>query len=590
VAATAAFFRKTRARRERALRLALLACVISLAFILLDATGGGLDLRRLALGIELLARILMVILAVIAIGKSRGGLNASLVAGALVCASLDTYWQTTYRYFGSNRLEWIEMLVKYAATGLGLALLLRVCARFGAASGRRSLRWLERWSLPIGAALSSVGVVHGISYIRSCYFYVPDQNQCIIGEPAMHWLNAYLIVDALVRLLIVAAAVIAYFRSSPSQREHTFLVALAGSVFGVGAAVEFLGRLRSSYDAALVLQTFDAITTITFPLLLLVAIRRRELFDVRYPFKIAVSYTLATALVLASWYVTSIIVEITLHQGVHTALLPIEHRLPADFFEYAVGLPFLIAWKPVEKWLEASVENLIMADRKERRERLYEFMRKIPHIDDLAELEHHLQTALSKAVYGKFAEIFVPAGKSKIGIRLSSRDPQPEVQPPILHRTRAPFLSRTEDPVTKVCRGERCSNYKNPKIPGGKLAIPMLGGGKPFGMLVCGAPHETRDFAPDEKDELTDFAAAAGSALFALGCGVKRTPRRKPTVPSKFVVRDDSVSSAKQMTRAPKRAAPPKKQSVAARKKQPAQTASLIVPAQPPNTSAKETP
>jgi hypothetical protein len=587
MAAAAADFRKMRTWRRRMRRLALIACVISAAFIVIDAAGGGLDPRRPALGIELVARILMVILAVIAIGKSRGGLNALLVAGAVVCASLDTYWQTTYRHLGNSRLEWIEMLVKYVATGLGLGLLLRVCARFGAASVRRSRRSLEWWSLPIGGVLSAVGVLHGVSYIRSCYFYYPGRDQCIIGEPAMHWLNGYLVIDALVRLTIIAAAVTAYFRSSSSHRERTFLVALASCVFGLGAAVEFLGRLRSSYDAALVLQTFDAVTTILFPLVLLVAIHRRQLFDVRYPFKIAVSYTLATTLVFSLWYVTKIIVEITLHGAVHTALNPIENRMPEKVFDYAVGLPFLLVWKPVEKWLEGVVENLVMADRKKQRERLRDFMRKIPYIDNLVELEYHLQTALSEAVYAKFAEIFLHAGKKGFGTYLSSRDPQP----PILHHTRAPFFLRTEEPVPTVCRGKLCLACENPKIPDGKVAIPMPGGGKPYGMLVCGPPDggEKPKFARDEIEQLTDFAATAGSALFALRSGTKRAPRRKSAVPSEPFVPGDSVASAKKSTEPRKRVAAPRKQPVAPRQAAaPSERVAVGVPL--PDMPAKETP
>jgi hypothetical protein len=64
--------------------------------------------------------------------------------------------------------------------------------------------------------------------------------------------------------------------------------------------------------------------------------------------------------------------------------------------------------------------------------------------------------------------------------------------------------------------------------------------GKPYGVLICGAPlHEIVHFAHDEIEHLKEFAATAGSALFAFGAKLrpepaatgertKKTPRKKP--------------------------------------------------------------
>lgn len=517
-----------RHRRLSLQQIAVFTCAaLSAAFVVVDALGGGLNVHRLDLGIELIARVLMLVLAALAASKVLGRQHLELLLWSVLCVSFDTYWQTTYRHIGGRPLEWTEMIVKYVATGVGLGLLLRLCAEIADDGSGRLRRFIAKWWFVPAGALAAAGLVHGILYIQSCYFFVPGRDQCIISERALLALDAYLVLDALIRIAIVAVAVTGYVQSSPSRRERTFLVAVSSCVFALGAAIDFLARLGVSYDTAIVLQVFDAVTTLQFPLALLYVGTRNQFYGVRYAFKIHASRALASTIVLALWYVTSIVVELTLHKRMTTTFrwLPLNE----EYVEYAVGLPFLLMWKPVEKKLEGAVEGVLMRDRLKRRQHLRDLIHRIPYIDDLVVLEKHLHRALTDGVNAKFADIFVHAGQRRFGTYLSSREPGL----PQRHEVRAPFLHAKEPPVPAVCNGENCSRWTNPVIPDGKLAVPMPGGGKPYGILVFGPPAdgERKDFDREEIDQLDDFGAIAGSALYALRSNKKRAPRtRRPAV------------------------------------------------------------
>jgi hypothetical protein len=487
-----------------------LGVALSAAFIVLDAVGGGLNPRRLDLGIELVARALMLLLAVLAARRTQGDRNLTLLLWAVICISLDTYWQTTYRHLGGKPLEWIEMGVKYVSVGLGLGLLLRLCASFGDAASSRLRASLGRSALALGAVLSLIGFWHGIVYIQNCRFFVTGTDQCIIGDRAVFALDAYLIADAMLRAAIVAAALIGYLRSSPEFRQRTLLVAFASVIFALGTIVHFLARLNLPYDAGLTLEVVDALTTLLFPLGLLYAATRKRLFDVEYLVKRSISYTLASLIVA----VILVAVELFIHDLL-LALLKTGGNRP---LEYAVGVPFLLLWKPLEQYISERVDRVILPERQKRRDRLRSVIARIPFVENLVELEQILRHALGHAVSATFADIFVHDGKGGYGAYLSSRDPRP------------PYLPESQPPLPLLARRKHvCLGCNHEEIPDAELAVTMPVGGKPFGILLCGRPdrNEVDHFATDEIAEISMFATMAASALFAHGVKLEHAIKKK---------------------------------------------------------------
>jgi len=495
-------------------RLGVYLCVaVSAGFIVLDAAGGGLNRTRPDLGIELVARALMLVLAVLASSRTQGDRHLRLLLWAVICISLDTYWQNTYRHLGGKPLEWIEMVVKYLAVGLGLGLLLRLCASFGDAPAERLRSWLRDWWLAPAAVVSLVGLWHGVVYVQSCFFFVHGTDQCIIGDQGVFALDAYLVSNALLRVAIVVAALIGYLRSSAEYRQRTLLVAFASIIFALGTIVHFLARLNLPYDAVVVLQIVDAGTTLLFPLALLYASTRRRLFDVEYLVKRSVSYALASLIVAG----ILVAVELFLHERLFQLLDIKENRL----LDYAVGVPFLLLWRPLEHRIGERVDHILLPERQRRHKRLRAVISRIPFVEDLVELEQLLRRALTDAVSATFADIFVHDGKGGYGAYLSSRDPQPaylpEKQPPL------PLLAR---------RKHLCLGCNHEDIPDAELAVTMPVGGKPYGILLCGRPDrdEVDHFASDEIADISTFATMAASALFAHG--VKLEPPTQKKEPS----------------------------------------------------------
>jgi hypothetical protein len=495
-------------------RLGVYSCVaISGGFIAVDALNGGLSRTRLDLGIELVARALMLVLAVLASSRTQGDRNLRLLMWGVIAISLDAYWQNTYRHFGGKPLEWLEMVVKYAGVGVGLGLLLRLCASFGDAPVGRLRAWLRDWSLAAAALVSLVGLWHGVVYIQSCFFFVHGTDQCIIGDQGVFALDAYLVGNALLRAAIVVAALIGYLRSSPEYRQRTLLIAFASIVFALGTIVHFLARLNLPYDAVLVLQIADAVTTLLFPLALLYAATRKRLFDVEYLVKRSVSYTLASLIVAG----ILIAVELFIHERLFGLLNIKENQL----LDYAVGIPFLLLWRPLEHRIGERVDHIILPERQRRHKRLRAVISRIPFVEDLVELEQLLRRALHDAVSATFADIFVHDGKDGYGAYLSSRDPQPA------------YLSDKQPPLPQLARRKHlCLGCSHDDIPDAELAVTMPVGGKPYGILLCGRPDrdEVDHFASDEIADISTFATMAASALFAHG--VKLESPTQPKEPS----------------------------------------------------------
>jgi hypothetical protein len=513
---------------------------LSAAFVILDVLGvreGAFNPKdRVDLGIELVARVLMLMLAIFAAIRTQSDPEVRLLVWAVLLVSLDTYWQTTYKHLGGRSLEWVEMVVKYVGIGLGLGLLLRLCSRFGDAPPIRFRSFLHDWSFVIGAALSAIGLLHGVLYIQQpCQYFV--SGECLLRDDVtVLSTKAYLTADAAIRLAIVAAAVIGYRFSTLAYKQRTMLVAYFSVWFALGTAIDFLARQQLPDAAVIFLQVGDAVTTLLFPLGLLYAATRKRLFDVEYVVKITTSFSL-------SWVVIVLLIA-----GLETFLeelwkLSQEHWLTplkgskaaseaVDYFvvtiKFSAGVLFVLLWRPCEKWLE-KVFDRTMPERTERIDRLRELIKKIPYIASLTELRTELRDGLSAAVSAKFADIFLHDGKAGFGAYLSNRVPEPL------------YLREDEPPLTEIARGgDVCLSCHDVKVPQAELAVHMPVRGKPYGILICGAPlHEILHFARDERENLKEFAAVAGSALFAFGAklrakpifgndSAKKTPRKKP--------------------------------------------------------------
>ena len=82
-----------------------LVIAISAGFVVVDTIGGGLTRNRPDLAIELVARVFMLVLAVLASLRTQGDRDLRLLLWAVICISLDVYWQNTYRHFGGKPLE-----------------------------------------------------------------------------------------------------------------------------------------------------------------------------------------------------------------------------------------------------------------------------------------------------------------------------------------------------------------------------------------------------------------------------------------------------------------------------------------------------
>lgn len=516
--ATASPIGKPEAHRLPLSRFAVYAPVaLSAAFIVLDAAGGGVDSRRPDTGIELIGRVLMLIVAVLAARKTGGDRRLGLLLWGVVLLSFDTYWQTTYRNFGGKPLELIELVVKYLATGVGLGLLLRFCATFGDDSGDRFRRWIATWSLAIGSALAAVGLLHGVLYVQSCYFF-SHGDECIISQPAALALNAYLVADALVRLAIVVAAVRSYVCSSPDHSQRTLLVSAASFLFALGTFVDFVARLNLPYDAVLALQFFDAVTTVLFPLGLLYAATHRQLFDVEYVVKRSAVVTITTSCIVAAWAIAITAAELFFHHralhGVVIAAHQLGEFLKLDVLrhveegqlDYAVGIPFLLLWKPLESRLDKPVEQVVLRpERPRQRDRLRSLIDRIAFVSNRTELEHLLLKALRKGIRSTFADIFVRDEAGGFKAYLSSRDPQPA------------YLNETQPPIPRLARRKHiCLKCRHEDLPNYELMVRMMAGGKYIGVLVCGPPSngEIPHFAPDTIEEIELFASMAASALF----------------------------------------------------------------------------
>jgi hypothetical protein len=205
-------------------------------------------------------------------------------------------------------------------------------------------------------------------------------------------------------------------------------------------------------------------------------------------------------------------------------------KLPLLFvvaIQFFAGVLFVVCWKWLEKRLEPLLDRL-MPERTERLDRLRELIKKIPYVASLTDLRRELHDGLSAAVSAQFADIFLHDGKAGFGAYISNRAPEPL------------YLHENEPPLTEIARdGHVCLGCQDKKVPEAELAVQMPVRGKPYGVLICGAPlHEIIHFAHDEIEHLKEFAAVAGGALFAFGAklrperpaksdGPKKTSRRR---------------------------------------------------------------
>lgn len=468
---------------------------LSLAFVIAD-TIGDWHRHRVDLQLESLARIFMLVVAVLAAYLTKGHHSTRLLMWGLVGISLDVYWETAYGYGG---FQWVAMAVKYLGVPFGLVCLTRLAANFG--EGERSgIRELIYVAAPaMGVAVAAVGLMHGFLYITDCYRI---NGGCeFVSVFAIRTYGWYVVADALIRIVTIAAATIGLFASPEKYRSRLVLIAASCVLLAAGTSIDFLARVIPGATAWIPgLQYVDALTTLLFPIGLLIALLRRQLFDLDYVIRRWLAFTMAVGFSVVAFTVCEELLQAALSKFAWN----VGPRWLPDVF---IGVAVTLLFKPVDKIAMESIDRYILPDRKKRLDALRRLAGKLALADNIAELLRQLKT-LKKAAGATFADIFLGDGRGDYAPFTWSTEACP-----------APVMG-TASVVQRLGVGKavRLKDH-NRIVPKAHLLLPMPVAGKLFGILACGPKHldgEDDRYDPQEVSELEAVARQAGAALYAL--------------------------------------------------------------------------
>lgn len=459
-------------------------------------------------GLQLIAHICMALVAAFAAFQTSGDPKTRLLIWGLIGVSLDLSWQTIeVDSVGSQALQWVEMTVKYVAVGTGLGLLTQLTTYFG--DSDEPLRRFIRRAAPFVAGVTIVvGLVHGALWITQCQL---SCDPTILGE----WLElrstqGYLLLDGLLRVMMIVAACVGVATASNLARQRLLLIAIACILFAAGTALDFLARLP--LDGELVPMTtrhlIDGVTTLLFPLLLGIAILRRQLFDVEYAINRAVFYSAAITLISYGLNLLDSSVHWALGTTMDSLLGSLLGTEDAEKYNWAVeimvGLVVLIGFTRIEEPVLERARRIFAPGRERRIDALREFGEHILLIDTAHELQERLFQTIQRGTDAAFTDLFVHDKHDTYVPLASTRDPKPR-----------PILAK-EELVTLLGRGKPIKlKHENPVCPGAEIALPMHVGGKLFGFLLCGPKKTEISYAPDELRELETIARGAGASLLA---------------------------------------------------------------------------
>ena len=473
--------------------------LIALSFVL----DGNDWSSRLDLELEFLSRASMLAVAAFALRATRGDACARLLVWGLIGVSFDLFWQTN---FDPGWSQWSAMTIKYVAVSAGLATLLRLTAVYG--DGTSRFRTVIAAAAPwFGLVLAITGLLHGSLWITQCRADC-DPAEHPIDALAITSYNGYLLLGAVLRAAMIAAAVAGIATASPRERQRLILVTVACVLFATGTLVNFSARLVpfEGMPSRETRDVLDAALTLAFPLVLWIAILRRRLFDVEYVVRRALVYGFVILAIGLSITVAEQILHYEIGKWGDDTLIA-EHVGPEakDRFEMlveiGVGLALALLFKPLEEAATRRVEHAMAPEREKRLDVLREIAERIPLIASAPDLERRLLRSLERGTDARFVEAYV-------------RDPDGGYAAALAAPGTA--LHLPGDAAATLARGKPLKGAAaQGLVPGAELALPMVIAGKLFGILVCGSKRSEVSYAPDELRELTAIAREAGSSLFA---------------------------------------------------------------------------
>ena len=517
-------------RLVRAHRLAIATLgAISIAFTAADLAGmtrvglydETLGALRWDLPVELLARLLMVGLAVFCAAVTRGSRDTRLLMWALVLSSFDVFWQTSY---GHGGIEWAAMAVKYTGVPAGLMCLMRFCANFGEGDLRAARTTIYNAAPYAAAVLAAIGLSRGITHIQNCEMYHNGWVCLQNGPLVVGTYNAYIAGDVALRLACIAAAAIGVFCSAKKMRLQLALVALTCILLALGTVLDFTARFTPAAGGVQASFIYaDALTVLFFPAGLTIALFARQLFDVDVDpvLRRVLALTVATAAALLIFALSHAL----LHRFALVHLIGYAAGVRPDLgtwlthHEWApdaiVGALLLMFFRLLEEPTLRFIDDFVLPDRKQRLERLRDIGERLFAFQELRELDEYNVARKVRAAAGcVFVDVFLGDGNGRYY-------PRPDMYTDAVR----PHAIAAADPIVAqyLSKGARASLRQRTEWANADVAFPMLVGKQLYGFLACGRKyHPTLDgvydaFDSQELHELEVLARQLGMVLHGLG-------------------------------------------------------------------------
>jgi len=510
------------AHRQRRRRLyAYVLIEVSLALLVFDVIvnlSQGTDVL-----LEAAARLGVIGVAYLAIRRSAHEYVWLLIWG-LILTSFDTFWAAPGEHWAPLRDA--MMILKYTAFPVGLVFLTRFTAEFGGPGcdvGRiRNFVRVHAW--PLGVALAIAGLGHGITFLQGCLYSEQSRDFTICPQRTLDWYDAYLLIDVMMRVGMIVAAIAGLYVARRTRARFVVL-SVACMIFAFGTALDFIARVFPSLpvvgaldgkDGALI----DALSTVAFPIGLLVAIGRSELYDVKYLLHRGAVVTAVATLLSGVWYTLQKVIEHTLHffftHETATAL-GAEHEVvrhaidaivvvPHAVIDVILGVVVTLLYKPLDRTLSEIVERKIFPDRGKRLRALRRCIEDLPAITEVHALE---QLMMKTAIHcGTLPFSFFKPKDEGCFAAVVPRDDNLDAS-----------FAADDHCVAMLAEGKMVKSGVGRVFPGAVIAAPVVLGGKLRGVLVSGPPlrYEPQEFVAEEERELVSLAREAGAALLALG-------------------------------------------------------------------------
>lgn len=465
--------------------------------------------------IEAWARCLLAALGLLTLWRAKGP-SAIALSIALICSSLDVYWQW-YEYNGP--LLWIAMVTKYLGTALGLAAFLYFAACFGDGDLWGIRRSVRKWAWLV--------LLIGLAGFTAQFLKLPAQaNDQVVGPNVIaHFdprfnpagidvtplFNTYLIGYALIKLAMPALAFIGWVRSKYLLEQQRMVIVWTGFVlYALPTAVHFIVRALSGADPAW-LNYGDAAGFVALGLALTFAIFWGQVFDVEYFLDRALAATLAGGILLVLYFSadhflgarTAGLLSGWLTTGRSDSVM-LQPPAIKGFLEVAFALLFFLLFHKVYTSFEKLIERIFSPDREQRLATLQDFQARIALLESVYDLQLQLRDAIKRGTNARFVSIFT---------READRAYHPLDAAQEVASTPVPG----DDEAVSCMQGGRAVHLTDivSAIPG-SLALPMPLAGQLYGFVACGPTPTEKRYAPDEVKALSAIAREAGAAIFAL--------------------------------------------------------------------------